>query len=267
MSKPLIFISYSREDQDKANLLASLLQKTNFEFWIDNKALMAGDDFAEEIRSAIRRATYFIVLISNNSLKDGSYVGKELQFALALAGGAIWSERYIIPLRLDDVPLDKSDLNAYHVVDLPTIDEESVARLVKFLGNNIPQINVRNSGYLHAVGVILGLMVWVFVLAIIHVAQNPAQEDWRNTGVVLKLWEICQQLAVRWWHVISLTDEDGYVFPVGLLFVYLLFRWAKWPVRLFRHKKYQFTPLSFTAAVSISTVLTFGCIYLFMKLT
>ena len=80
MGVPDVFISYSRKDQEKADLLAELLSKEGWEVWKDNR-IGAGQFFEEKINENLNLAKAVIVLWSRNSVKS-TWVLKEAQIAL-----------------------------------------------------------------------------------------------------------------------------------------------------------------------------------------
>ena len=75
-----IFISYKREEQDKARQLADALEKQGWSVWWDPK-LRAGEYFDDVIEDALNEARCVIVLWSQRSVKS-RYVRDESAYAL-----------------------------------------------------------------------------------------------------------------------------------------------------------------------------------------
>ncbi len=75
-----IFISYSHEDSDFAEILKGKLEEKKFEVWTDESRLTAGEDWREGIDQAIREALALIVVMTPTA-KASEYVTYEWAFA------------------------------------------------------------------------------------------------------------------------------------------------------------------------------------------
>lgn len=64
-----LFLSYDREDGDKARALAGVLEKAGYEVWWD-RHIRGGAEYSEEIEQALDRADAVIVLWSKASVKS-----------------------------------------------------------------------------------------------------------------------------------------------------------------------------------------------------
>ena len=62
-----VFISYAREDSAAAKRLYRDLKDAGLTPWLDNESLLPGQNWELEIRKAIKRSTYFLVVLSSNS--------------------------------------------------------------------------------------------------------------------------------------------------------------------------------------------------------
>ena len=119
-----IFISYASEDFDAAKKLKAGLDSTGLDVWFDKAELQGGDAFALKITSNINRCSFFLPLISQNSVgKRDRFFIKEWNCALERAKGYLEDQIFIIP-----VVIDQTDVNAVavpaqfknkQVVDLP----------------------------------------------------------------------------------------------------------------------------------------------------
>lgn len=89
---PDIFISYSRKDMEKADLLAKLLTNEGWEVWKDNR-INAGEQFEVEIIEALNNAKAVLVLWSVNSV-NSTWVKKEAQVAV--------EQKKLKPVLIDD---------------------------------------------------------------------------------------------------------------------------------------------------------------------
>lgn len=65
-----VFISYSRSDSDVVEKLYGKLSDKGLNVWFDRKNLLLGDDFRKEIRKAVKTATLFVPVLSQNIRKE-----------------------------------------------------------------------------------------------------------------------------------------------------------------------------------------------------
>src|SRR5262249_16220014 len=90
-----IFISYKREDRDRAEALARFLEQKNYSVWWDT-SLQAGEVFTDVIKQEIDQATKAIVLWSK--------VAGESVWVRAEAARAM-QQKKLVAARLDDCEL------------------------------------------------------------------------------------------------------------------------------------------------------------------
>jgi len=102
-----IFISYKREERDKARSIAEVLVSQGYKVWWDIE-LLPGDRFADEIEAVIKHAKVAIVLWSEASVSS-DFVRAEASLA---HGRGI-----LVPVRIDDCELPLP-FNTYHTLDL-----------------------------------------------------------------------------------------------------------------------------------------------------
>ncbi|MEW8338493.1 MAG: SUMF1/EgtB/PvdO family nonheme iron enzyme [Candidatus Thiodiazotropha taylori] len=98
-----IFISYKREEQDKARQLAAALEKQGWSVWWDPK-LRAGERFDDVIQQALTDARCVISLLSPPALQS-TYVMNETRYALR--------RNKLIPVVIESVELP-FDLEGVH---------------------------------------------------------------------------------------------------------------------------------------------------------
>ncbi len=77
-----VFISYAREDIETARKLYHDLKRAGITPWMDKEDILIGENWKIAIRQAIKESSYFIALLSSNSLSKQGYVQKELKMAL-----------------------------------------------------------------------------------------------------------------------------------------------------------------------------------------
>lgn len=65
-----VFISYSRSDSGVVEKFYNKLTERGLDVWFDRRNLLLGDDFRKEIRKAVKTATLFVPVLSENIRKE-----------------------------------------------------------------------------------------------------------------------------------------------------------------------------------------------------
>jgi len=104
-----IFISYKREERDKARLLADALERKGWSVWWDPK-LRGGQHFDDAIETAINGAKCVLVLWSTLSVTS-RYVKDEASYAL--------KQQKLLPVALDqaELPLRFSNVHTVQLLE------------------------------------------------------------------------------------------------------------------------------------------------------
>ena len=76
-----VFLSYSRKDRELVERLDSALTAAGFDTFLDTRELPIGQEYNARIERAVNRADLFIFVVSDDSVKPGSYALTELAFA------------------------------------------------------------------------------------------------------------------------------------------------------------------------------------------
>jgi hypothetical protein len=113
-----IFLSYAREDMSMAKQLYNDLRRYGLDVWLDTESLLPGDRWKDKIQDAIENSNYFISLLSTRSVNKKGFVQKELKTALEVLDLFPSSQRFILPIRLDDCQIGERKLKEHHWVDL-----------------------------------------------------------------------------------------------------------------------------------------------------
>jgi hypothetical protein len=128
-----VFISYAREDKTMAQQIFHDLKKNGVDPWLDDEALLPGQNWKFEIDRAIKSCDYFLALLSSHSVKKRGYFQKELKKALDKLGEFPRSDIFIIPARLDDCePIDE-EMKDLHWVDLFPSYKEGIVKILQVL--------------------------------------------------------------------------------------------------------------------------------------
>ncbi|MBT7698203.1 MAG: toll/interleukin-1 receptor domain-containing protein, partial [Desulfobacterales bacterium] len=101
MGKPKIFISYSRKDSEIAERVYKDLKNEGFAPWLDTESLLPGQNWKMMISKEMKESSFFLALLSSDSLGKRGYVNKELKFALDILDEFPLDEIYLIPVYID----------------------------------------------------------------------------------------------------------------------------------------------------------------------
>lgn len=134
MEPVTVFISYAREDREAARRLFKDLKSYNVIPWLDEESLLPGQRWKEEIRKAIKRSSYFIALLSTNSLSKRGHVQKEFRDALDILDEIPESDIYVIPIRLEECEPTHEKLQELHRVDMFPSWRDGLHRVLKAIG-------------------------------------------------------------------------------------------------------------------------------------
>ena len=97
-----VFLCHASQDKP---VVRELFQRLSTESWIDpwldERALLPGQDWNVEIEKAVEATDAIIVCLSTTSISKEGYIKKELRQALDVALEKPEGEIFIIPIRLD----------------------------------------------------------------------------------------------------------------------------------------------------------------------
>lgn len=100
-----IFLSYASEDKPAVRTLYKHLVNDGFDAWLDEKNLLIGQSWREEISRAIRASDVVIICLSKRSITKEGYVQKEIRYALDIADELPEGTFFLIPAKLEDCNL------------------------------------------------------------------------------------------------------------------------------------------------------------------
>jgi hypothetical protein len=102
-----VFLSYSHQDRPAALKLKDALQAEGVDVFYDGEQLQAGDNWDSKLERYIHQCSYFIPVISNNTVTDQrQYVFKEWNLALEEALRASSQAVFLLPVIIDNTPID-----------------------------------------------------------------------------------------------------------------------------------------------------------------
>jgi TIR domain len=115
-----VFLCHASEDKPQVRrLYGSLSTLSNVDMWLDDVNLLPGQDWDQEIKSAIRASNVVVVCLSRNSVRKEGYVQKEMREALEMAKEKPEGAIFLVPARLDDCEVPQR-LRAYQYASVFT---------------------------------------------------------------------------------------------------------------------------------------------------
>jgi hypothetical protein len=97
-----VFLCHSSNDKPLVRKLYQRLKSDNFDPWLDEEKLLAGQEWRQEIPKAVRKADVVIVCLSRGSVNKAGYVQKEIKEALDVADEQPEGTIFLIPLKLEE---------------------------------------------------------------------------------------------------------------------------------------------------------------------
>ena len=131
---PEVFISYSSQNQDVADMLVNIARNNGINCWIASSSIEAGS-YAKQIVQGIREARVFVVIVSESAILS-PHVKNELDIATSrIKDGLI-----IMPFKIDSAELDDEcryylGRQEFFMGEKPPIDE----RITQFV-NSIKKV-------------------------------------------------------------------------------------------------------------------------------
>jgi len=113
----MIFLCHAKEDIDHVKKLYQKLEKANYQPWLDEIYILPGQNWDYEIKQALKKATFILICLSEQSVVKRGYVNKEIKWALDRQDEMLTSDILIIPVKLTPCELPYS-LESLQSVDL-----------------------------------------------------------------------------------------------------------------------------------------------------
>jgi hypothetical protein len=132
---PSVFISYVKEDDERAQKLFVHLRKEGLNPWIDTDGLRFGARWNDTLEDAVTKDVDYFIVLQSRALSDRieSYVHKEVK--LALQRQELRAGRFIFPVQVDE---DAERLEALERAKIQTgtlynwdVDVQSLAREIR----------------------------------------------------------------------------------------------------------------------------------------
>jgi len=116
-NKPLIFLSYARDDQDAVKPIYEKLRAEGYNPWMDQFDIFPGENWERSIRVAIQNADFFLIFLSTHSVNRRGFLQKEIRAALDAWNTMLMSDIYLIPVRFSACSIP-DELSAFQWVDI-----------------------------------------------------------------------------------------------------------------------------------------------------
>lgn len=141
--RPTLFLSYAREDREAVEALYERLEGSGMDPWMDTRDLLPGQRWEPTILEAVRRADFFLALISRRSVTKRGFLQKEIRTALDAWQERLEGDIYLIPVRLE--PCETPDLLA-ELQWLDLYEEGAWERLLKALSVGWARLHATGTG-------------------------------------------------------------------------------------------------------------------------
>lgn len=135
-----VFLCHSSEDKVQVRTLCDRLQRDGVDPWLDERRLLPGQKWADEIPKAVRNTDVVIVCMTQSSISKRGYLQKEVTFALDVAQEEPEGSIFLIPARLEECEVPER-LRPYQWLNL--YDEGGYALLLKALQARAGSLSVR----------------------------------------------------------------------------------------------------------------------------
>jgi formylglycine-generating enzyme required for sulfatase activity len=131
-----IFLCHASEDKTPVREVYRRLRDNGFQPWLDEKDLIGGQQWEQEIPVALQASDFILIFFSQNSIRKIGYVQNE--FKLALEAWRRTPEGMIrtIPVRLDDCEVPR-EFRRFHWIDL--FDEGGFERIIRAIHVGVSQ--------------------------------------------------------------------------------------------------------------------------------
>ncbi len=112
-----VFLCHASEDKPIVRQLQGKLLQRGFSVWLDEKNLLPGQDWKQEISKSVRNSDIVVICLSKKSIDKAGFVQKEIKYALDVADEKPESQIFLIPARLEECSVPER-LREKHWVDL-----------------------------------------------------------------------------------------------------------------------------------------------------
>ena len=127
-----VFLCHSSGDKIAVRKLYRRLRRDGYQPWLDEEALLPGQNWDLEITRAVRSSAVVLVCLSQGAVNKAGYLQKEIKYVLDVADEQPEGAIFTIPVRLEECDLPER-LRQLQWVNL--FDEQGYGRLRKALAS------------------------------------------------------------------------------------------------------------------------------------
>ena len=135
-----VFLCHASEDKEAIRDLDRSLTSAGITTWLDEKELLAGQNWDLEVQRALRTSAIALICISNLSCKKRGYMQKEIKIALDVLDELPEDDVFIIPVLIDECETDNlpQRLKSLHAIKM--YEDHGLERLVKGIKHHLRKI-------------------------------------------------------------------------------------------------------------------------------
>lgn len=131
-----VFFCYARKDLPEAKLINGILSNAGYTSFLDIESLLPGVNFVDTIQKHLLECKAIICIVSKNAYASEFFI-KEVSYARSIG-------KYIIPIKIDDTPLDDRLYPLLGNIQFIYWEKESGEKLVHSLNHHISLLNADN---------------------------------------------------------------------------------------------------------------------------
>ena len=103
----MIFLSYAREDSERAEKIYSMINRPDRPVFYDKESLMPGMDWKEEIGKKLETCKLVLILYSRHTEEKEGFIQKEIRYALERSEMMPEGRIFIVPIRFDEATVPR----------------------------------------------------------------------------------------------------------------------------------------------------------------
>lgn len=137
-----VFISYSYEDRDNAELIADRLKSAGIDIFIDYKGISVGDKIFDELKYLFQASDFVLILLSKSIFKSPYF---HFEYSQDFFRQAQQRKIAVIPILIEKCNIP-SDFLEYNILNLTANFDKGIEKLIERI-RIIPEISFNKLGY------------------------------------------------------------------------------------------------------------------------
>jgi len=107
MSKARVFICHGDEDKNTVETIYEKLKEEGYTPWMAARDIFPGEKKESVIQEAIKKSDFFLLLLSNKSIKQKGHIIKEIKMGWDISKEQLQSDIFMIPVMLEKIENNK----------------------------------------------------------------------------------------------------------------------------------------------------------------